>query len=127
MQVLQVCAEAYCATLIEYLYNLLTVTQQLLPSYWLFVNPLHYHLIGENSSAAKAPGLFLPVKNFSSCVLCFIHFLSSSDYKTLFKTLRRILVLITHCSASQLSPLCDRILAVCGIRQRGQPQNQYYF
>lgn len=40
--------------------------------------------------------------------------LSSSVYKTLFKTLRRILVLITHCSASQLSPLCDR--SIFGMR-----------
>lgn len=40
--------------------------------------------------------------------------LSSSVYKTLFKTLRRILVLITHCSASQLSPLCDR--SISGMR-----------
>ena len=63
---------------------------------------------------AKAPGLLLPVKNFSSCVLCFIHFLSSSDYKTLFKTLRRILVLINHFSASQLSLLCDR--SISGMR-----------
>ena len=40
--------------------------------------------------------------------------LSSSVYKTLFKTLRRILVLITHFSASQLSPLCDR--SISGMR-----------
>lgn len=54
---------------------------------------------------------YLSKKIFFRPVFCV---LSSSVYKTLFKTLRRILVLITHCSASQLSPLCDR--SISGMR-----------